>query len=334
MSNLEFARAQARDTKIKLHGPDAFAGMHKAGQLVAEALDLLVDEVKPGVTTEALDALVFDFAMDHGAVPAPLNYRGFPKSICTSLNHVVFKCRSVSPPRAISVVHSIPVGCLLSFLAEGRSLGSNQNQDNAMNPKTTALVLIEYQNEFVSPGGIFHDAVKGVMESSSMLANTLEVANKARQAGITIIHAPISFTDDFHELTPTPYGILKAIVDNKAFRKGSWGAEIVESLKPKSKDIVIEGKRGLCAFQSTNLDFILRSKGIQTVALAGFLTNCCVESTMRSAYERGFDVITLKDCTAATSQKEQAAAIEFDFGMFSRPMNHDEFVDQLSAVSA
>src|SRR4029077_9226500 len=99
MSNLEFARAQARDTKIKLHGPDAFAGMQKAGQLVAEALDLLVDEVKPGVTTEALDALVFDFAMDHGAIPAPLNYRGFPKSICTSLNHVV--CHGIPGPRVL-----------------------------------------------------------------------------------------------------------------------------------------------------------------------------------------------------------------------------------------
>jgi methionyl aminopeptidase len=99
MSNLEFARAQARDTKIKLHGPDAFAGMHKAGQLVAEALDLLVDQVKPGVTTEALDALVFDFAMAHDAIPAPLNYRGFPKSICTSLNHVV--CHGIPGPRAL-----------------------------------------------------------------------------------------------------------------------------------------------------------------------------------------------------------------------------------------
>ena len=99
MSNLEFARAQARDTKIKLHGPDAFAGMHKAGQLVAEALDLLVDEVRPGVTTEALDTLVFDFAMDHGAIPAPLNYRGFPKSICTSLNHVV--CHGIPGPRVL-----------------------------------------------------------------------------------------------------------------------------------------------------------------------------------------------------------------------------------------
>ena len=99
MSNLEFARAQARDTKIKLHGADAFAGMAKAGRLVAEALDLLVDEVKPGVTTEALDEFVFDFAMAHGAIPAPLNYRGFPKSICTSLNHVV--CHGIPGPRAL-----------------------------------------------------------------------------------------------------------------------------------------------------------------------------------------------------------------------------------------
>src|SRR5678815_3506395 len=89
MSNLEFAGAQARDTKVKLHGADDFAGMAKAGRLVAEVLDLLVDEVKPGVSTESLDRFVFEFAMDHGAIPAPLNYRGFPKSICTSLNHVV-----------------------------------------------------------------------------------------------------------------------------------------------------------------------------------------------------------------------------------------------------
>src|SRR6476620_10270956 len=99
MSNLEFARAQARATKIKLHGPDAFGGMRKAGQLVAEALDLLVDEVKPGVTTEALDRFVFEFATDHGAIPAPLNYRGFPKSICTSLNHVV--CHGIPGPRVL-----------------------------------------------------------------------------------------------------------------------------------------------------------------------------------------------------------------------------------------
>src|SRR5208283_4132098 len=75
--------------QIKLHGPAAFEAMRKAGRLTAEALDLLVEYVRPGVTTEFLDNLVFDFATAHGAYPAPLNYRGYRKSICTSINHVV-----------------------------------------------------------------------------------------------------------------------------------------------------------------------------------------------------------------------------------------------------
>ena len=202
-----------------------------------------------------------------------------------------------------------------------------------MNPKTTAVVLIEYQNDFATEGGIFHNAVKEVMGANRMLPNTVKVVTEAREAGATIVHVPISFSGDYHEITPNPYGILKGVVDNKAFRKGTWGVEIIDELKPQPEDIVIEGKRGLCGFQSTNLDFILRSRGIQTVALGGFLTNCCVESTMRSAYERGFEVITLTDCTAATSQKEQDAALACDFGMFSHPMTHAEFIEQLSAVT-
>jgi methionyl aminopeptidase len=89
MANLDMARGQTRENKIRLHGPEAFAGMRKAGQLAAAALDMLVDHVRPGVTTERLDDLVMEFAVDHDAIPAPLNYRGFPKAICTSVNHVV-----------------------------------------------------------------------------------------------------------------------------------------------------------------------------------------------------------------------------------------------------
>ena len=72
-----------RSTKIKLHGAADFEAMRKAGRLTAEALDLLSPLVEPGVTTEALDNLITEFARDHKAVPAPLNYRGYPKSICT-----------------------------------------------------------------------------------------------------------------------------------------------------------------------------------------------------------------------------------------------------------
>jgi methionyl aminopeptidase len=87
---VEAASAPLRKTgQIKLHGPEAFAGMRRAGRLVAEVLDLLAERVQPGVTTEALDKLVLEFALDHSALPATLMYRGYAKSICTSINHVV-----------------------------------------------------------------------------------------------------------------------------------------------------------------------------------------------------------------------------------------------------
>jgi ureidoacrylate peracid hydrolase len=91
----------------------------------------------------------------------------------------------------------------------------------------------------------------------------------------------------------------------------------------------VEGKRGLCGFATTNLDFILRSRGISTIALGGFLTNCCVESTMRTGYEKGYDVVTLKDCTATLSEEEQRMAVEKNYPMFSRPMTHQEFLLEL-----
>jgi ureidoacrylate peracid hydrolase len=203
-----------------------------------------------------------------------------------------------------------------------------------MDPTKTAIVLIEYQNDFTSEGGTLHSAVKGVMEKENMLPNTVETVEKARELGATIIHAPISFTPDYHELSSTPYGILKGVVDSKSFRKGTWGAEIVQDLTPAEQDIVVEGKRGFDAFASSNLDFILRSRGITTIALGGFLTNCCVESTMRTGYEKGFDVITLKDCTATLSEEEQRLAIEKNYPMFSRPMDHEQFLSELGGKEA
>jgi methionyl aminopeptidase len=74
---------------IRLYGPDGFEGMRKACQVTARCLDELVPRVRPGVTTEEIDRFVFEFGMDHGALPATLNYRGYTKSSCTSINHVV-----------------------------------------------------------------------------------------------------------------------------------------------------------------------------------------------------------------------------------------------------
>jgi nicotinamidase-related amidase len=204
----------------------------------------------------------------------------------------------------------------------------------SIDPKRTAVVLIEYQNDFTSEGGVLHDAVKGVMESTGMLDNTRRLVDAAREAGATIVHAPITFVSGYGELSQHPYGILKGVVDSSAFVKGEWGSEIIDSLAPQEGDVVVEGKRGLDTFATTNLDFILRARGIDTIALGGFLTNCCVESTMRTGYEKGYKVITLSDCVAATSSEEHENAIKFDYPMFSDVMTSEALTGQLEGAAA
>ncbi len=91
---------QAGDQRrITIHRPGDFAAMRRAGQLAAATLDMIAPHVRPGVTTEALDRLCHDHILAHGAVPAPLGYRGFPKSICTSINHVV--CHGIPGERVL-----------------------------------------------------------------------------------------------------------------------------------------------------------------------------------------------------------------------------------------
>lgn len=87
----------ARD--IIIHTPSDFEGMRKAGHLAAQTLDFVAPYVKEGVTTQELNDICHQFIIDHGAIPAPLNYRGFPKSICTSVNHVV--CHGIPGPKKL-----------------------------------------------------------------------------------------------------------------------------------------------------------------------------------------------------------------------------------------
>lgn len=89
----------AYEENVTIHTPDDYVGMRAAGRLAAEVLDYITPFVVPGVTTEKLDQLCHDFIVDHGAIPAPLNYKGFPKSICTSINHVV--CHGIPGPKKL-----------------------------------------------------------------------------------------------------------------------------------------------------------------------------------------------------------------------------------------
>jgi methionyl aminopeptidase len=95
----EHCRHAHHEASVTLHSLEDFAGMRTAGRLAAQVLDFITAHVKPGITTEELDRLCHDFIIAHGAIPAPLGYRGFPKSVCTSINHVV--CHGIPGPKKL-----------------------------------------------------------------------------------------------------------------------------------------------------------------------------------------------------------------------------------------
>merc|ERR1712054_423630 len=120
-------------------------------------------------------------------------------------------------------------------------------------------------------------------------------------------------------------GILAGCAKDMLFTEGTWNAEIAKEMTPKKEDVQVVGKKGLDAFPGTNLEALLVKHGIETVALCGLLTNCCIESTMRTACEKGFNVVTLTDGCATVAEEGHQAAVNGTFGMFSTPMTVADF---------
>ena len=102
-----------RTGEIRIYGDEAFVGMRRAGKLVAECLDMITPHVTPGALTEDLDRLIYEFTINNGGAPACLGYRGYDRTVCTSINHVV--CHGVPGPRAlkegdiVNIDHSVVV---------------------------------------------------------------------------------------------------------------------------------------------------------------------------------------------------------------------------------
>ena len=134
---------KATEGVIRLHGPEAFAAMRKAGPLAAAALDMLTPHVKPGVTTQFLDDLIFQFALDHKALPATLNYRGYTKSICTSINHVVCHGIPVQKPMREGDIINVDV----TLIVDGwHGDTSRMYPVGAIKTKAERLIKITYES--------------------------------------------------------------------------------------------------------------------------------------------------------------------------------------------
>jgi methionyl aminopeptidase len=137
--------AEAR--RITIHAPEDFVGMREAGRLAAETLDMITPHVRPGITTGELDRICHDFIVAHGAIPAPLNYRGFPKSTCISINHVV--CHGIPGERRLQEgdILNIDVTVILNGW-----YGDTSRMYVAGQPSTRARVLIDVTYESLMLG--------------------------------------------------------------------------------------------------------------------------------------------------------------------------------------
>ncbi len=203
----------------------------------------------------------------------------------------------------------------------------------------TAIVLIEPQNDFLTPGGTMYQYIAEQLEKRDTISHLVRLLDQAR-GKVKIIYVPFeAFKPGFPELKPGGPGTeglrgiemeMKADWGTGAWLEGTPGPEIIDPRIPKDGDIIVRGKLTLDAFHSTALNYLLRANEIEHVALAGFHTNWCVEATARSAYDLGFRVMVIKDCTATDTDREQEYAEEVIFPRIGKVVTADEF---LSAIS-
>tara|TARA_X000000368_G_C23019638_1_gene707370 strand:- start:332 stop:922 length:591 start_codon:yes stop_codon:yes gene_type:complete len=181
----------------------------------------------------------------------------------------------------------------------------------------TAILLIGYQNDYFSSDGVLQSVVEESLSTNKVLENTISLIEKAVNVNATIIATPIVFTPDYKELH-NPIGILKVCQDLGAFKSDGPGSNLIDELNPWLDHItIVPGKTGLNAFSNTKVEKILRSQGIKKLIIAGVVTSACIDSSARSASEKGFEVTVLSDCTAGRTNFEQEYYCSDVFPLFA-----------------
>jgi len=186
----------------------------------------------------------------------------------------------------------------------------------ALDPDTTALLLIDMQRDFMLPGGF--GALLG--NDVSLLHSAVEplqaVLAAAREAGMTIIHTREGHRPDLSDCPPSKRargGLETGIGDSGPFGRilvrGEVGHDIVEELYPAPGEIVLD-KPGKGSFYATDLELILRNRQIKSLIVTGVTTEVCVHTTVREANDRGFECLVLSDCCASYFPDFHATALQ------------------------
>lgn len=166
------------------------------------------------------------------------------------------------------------------------------------------LLLIDFQNDFMSPGGFGEQLGNDVSKLRRIIEPTKSVLACARLAGLTVIHTREGHRSNLSDLTSLKASGCTSIgkegsSNGRSLIRGQWGNEIISELKPLDDSETIINKPGKGAFYQTDLELVLRNANIDTLIVCGVTTEVCVHSTVREANDRGIQCIVLEDCTAS-----------------------------------
>ena len=187
-----------------------------------------------------------------------------------------------------------------------------------IDPKSMALILIGFQRDYFDSDGILYGVVEEQLRSSDTLANTLKLIDAFQDTEMTMVRTPLVFSEDYAELE-NPMGILKTIRDVEAFRDGTSGAETIDAISAYGDRIdEVRGKLGFNAFAHTDLEKMLHDRGVDSVLIAGCVTSICINATALHAFEAGFGVTVLSDCTSSRTTVEQEFFCDTVFPLFAR----------------
>ena len=195
---------------------------------------------------------------------------------------------------------------------------------------TTALLLLDLQNEMVDPKGkVGGGGLAKVVEERGVLANASRALAAARQAGLTVVHVRLGFRADYADALSVAPRIDK-LKEHKAAILGTFGTEFPNAVKPAENELVIT-KQCVNPYFNTGLLSLLAARGIRRVVLGGVATNLVVESTARYSDDAGLAVTVLEDCCASPNAEWHAFSIEKMLPMFGEVVKTADFVAALSA---
>ncbi len=208
--------------------------------------------------------------------------------------------------------------------------------------RTTALVIIDMQRDFLEPGGFGELLGNDVSLLRSTIEPTRRVLDACRAANITVIHTREGHRPDLSDCPPaklTRNGVTFIGTDGPMGRiliRGERGHDIVDELAPQPGEPVID-KPGKGAFYATDLEAILRSRGITTLVFCGVTTEVCVHTTVREANDRGFECVVLADCVGSYFPEFQRVALamfEAQGAIFAWVADSAQFLAALSPAGS